>query len=159
MFGTREHLVHLPTFHDAPEIHDRDLVRQILDDRQVVGNKQIAQPQLILQAFEQIQHLRLHRYIERAGGLVAHDQFRFDRQRPGNADALALAAGKLMWIALTRVRRQAYLLQQLRHSGLTFRAAGANSLGAHTFLQDLAHQHARIERGVGVLEDDLEVAP
>ena len=42
---------------------------------------------------------RLHRDVERRDRLVQHDHSRRERQRPGDADALALAAGELVRIA------------------------------------------------------------
>src|SRR3546814_9902365 len=49
---------------------------------------------------EQGENLRLHRDIQCRNGLVGDEDFRIERQGPGDADALALAAGKFMRIAL-----------------------------------------------------------
>ncbi len=38
-------------FHDFPEIHDGYVVAEVLDDRQVVGYKEIAEPQILLEVF------------------------------------------------------------------------------------------------------------
>ena len=71
----------------------------MLDDRQIVRDEQIAQPQLILQVFEHVDHLRLNGNVQRADRLVADDELRVGRERAGDADALALAAGKFVRVA------------------------------------------------------------
>ena len=55
-----------PVLDDAAEIHDRHVVREIVDHREVVGDEQIGQPQFVLQLAQQIENLRLHRDIKRA---------------------------------------------------------------------------------------------
>ena len=66
------------------------------DHTQIVADEDIGQTEIGTKFHEQVEHLRLNRYIQRGHGLVAHQQIRFDRQRPGDADALALAAGELV---------------------------------------------------------------
>ena len=63
-----------------------------------MSNKQQGKLQLILQTLKQIQDLCLHRYIQCTHRLIAYDKFRFQGKCPGNADALPLPSGKLMWI-------------------------------------------------------------
>ena len=57
----------------------------------VVRNEQDGQVQALLQLQQQIDDLRLHRDVERGHQLVGDQAFGLDRQRPGDADALALA--------------------------------------------------------------------
>ena len=45
---------------------------------------------------EQVDHLRLDRHVERGDRLVGHEQLGVQGQGPGDADALALAAGELV---------------------------------------------------------------
>ena len=58
--------------------------------REVVGDEQEGDVELALQVLEQVDHLRLDRHVERGDGLVGHQQLRVQRERPGDADALAL---------------------------------------------------------------------
>ena len=44
---------------DAPEIHDGNALADMLDDRQIMGNKQISEPELLLQVLQQIDDLGL----------------------------------------------------------------------------------------------------
>src|SRR5260370_37202473 len=76
---------------DLSEIHDGDAVADTLDDREVVGDEQIGKPELALQIAQQVDHLRLHRDVERRDRLIADDQARVKRERAGDADPLALA--------------------------------------------------------------------
>src|SRR5260370_6973295 len=55
-----------------------------------------AEMQPRLDISEKSQHLRLHRHIERRDRLVRDEHFWMQRERAGNADALALAAAELM---------------------------------------------------------------
>jgi hypothetical protein len=56
------------------------------------------------------------------------------------------------------VRRfQADQLEQLAHTGAPF-VAGAEFVNDERLLDDVADPHARVERRVGILEDDLHVA-
>ena len=79
-----------------------------------------------------------------------------DRQRAGDGDALALAAGELVRVALRRRRaagRRSSSSSATRSRGLgrgRDEAVEAQRLG-----EDVADRHARVERGVGVLEHHL----
>ena len=66
--------------------------RDVLDHRQVVGDEQIGQLELVLQVVQQVDDLRADGHVEGADRLVADDQARVERQRAGDADALALTA-------------------------------------------------------------------
>ena len=61
----------------------------------------------------QIEDLALDRDVERRQRLVGDDQRRLRGERPRDGDALALAAGEFVRIAVQRIRRQADLLDQI----------------------------------------------
>ena len=129
----------------------------MLDHAQVVGNEQIGQAKLGLQVLEDIQHLRLDGNIQRRNRLIADDELGAQGQGAGNANALALAAGKFVRVAAGMVIFQTHFSQGLdRH--LKALARGANAVDLQAFHHRFADRHARIERGVRVLEDDLHVA-
>src|SRR6202051_4127560 len=98
---------------DAAEIHDGHALADMLDDRQIMGDEEISQPQLLLQVLQEIDDLGLDRYIQRRHRLVADDQFGFDRERTRDADALALTAGKLVRMAAHVIRLQPDGLEQM----------------------------------------------
>ena len=57
-----------------------------------MGDEQVGEPELSLQALEEVEDLRLHRDVERRDRLVADEDLRVDGERAGDRDALALAA-------------------------------------------------------------------
>ncbi len=91
-----EDIVGLAVLHQVAQVHNAHRVRDMLDDGQVVGDKEIGQVTLFLQALEQVDDLRLNRNVQRGDRLVADDELRVQRQGAGNADTLALAAGKFV---------------------------------------------------------------
>ena len=98
VFWREEHAVRRPQFHQRAEIHHRHAVGDVAHHRQVVGDEQQRETQRFLQFVQQVHHLRLHGHVEGGDRLVADDELRLQHQRPGDADALALAAGKLVRI-------------------------------------------------------------
>ena len=68
----------------------------MMDDRQVMGDEQIGQAEFVAKIHHQVEDLGLDRDVERGYGLIGDDQLRTHRERPGDADALPLATGKLM---------------------------------------------------------------
>ena len=139
---------------DAAEIHHRDAVADVLDHREVVRDEQIRQLQFVLQIHQQVDDLRLDRDVERGDRLVADDQVRVERQRAGDADALALPAGEFVGIGLHRLRPQSDSLEQMRHPVAPL-GGGADSMDCQRLADDLAGRHARIQRSVRVLVDHL----
>jgi hypothetical protein len=141
--------------HDAAEVHDRDAVAHVPDDAQVVRDEQVAHRELVLQSLEQVQDLRLHRHVERARRLVAHDEVRSHRERPRDRDALALAARELVRVSRHRLAAEPdlgeHLLDRLGLLALVLREPERRDPLGH----DLAHRHARVQGRVRVLEDDL----
>ena len=51
---------------DAAEVHHRDPVADMADDREVVGDEQVGQAETILEADEEVEDLGLDRHVERA---------------------------------------------------------------------------------------------
>ena len=88
----------LADLHDTSQIHDRDPIRDLPDDRQVVRDEHVGQREVALEVLQQVENLRLHRNVERGHRLIADDQLRLQRKRTGDADALALAARELVWV-------------------------------------------------------------
>ena len=94
--------------------------------------------------------------VECRDRLVGHDQARVERERARDADALALAAGELVRIAVVVLRGEAHDLHQLLHARLDLAARLAVD---HERLADQRpHALARIQRCVRILEDHLHLA-
>src|SRR5208283_4437351 len=77
---------------DLTEIHDHDGVAHMRDGGEVVGDKQIGEPELSLEVAQEIEDLRADRYVEGGDRLVEHDQLGRQRQRSRDGDALAVPA-------------------------------------------------------------------
>ena len=142
---------------NAAEIHHRDAVADMGDDGEIMRDEEVGEAVLALQVDQQIDHLGLDRDVERGDRLVADDQARSERKRARDADALALAAGKLMRKVPHLVGPQAHLLEQFGDPVLLL-AAGGEAVHAERLADDVARAHARIERGERVLEHDLHLA-
>ena len=74
-------------------------------ERQVVGDEQHRQPEVALQVGEQLDDRRLHEHVERRRDLVADEHVGLAHQGPGDGDALALAPGQLVGVAVGVGRR------------------------------------------------------
>jgi hypothetical protein len=92
-------------FDDHAQVHHRHGVGDVLDHAQVVADEQVGDAEFALQVLQQVEDLRLHRHIQRRDRLVRDDQRRLQRERPRDAQALALAARKFVRKTLVCVAR------------------------------------------------------
>ena len=99
MQGRRVQLGRRSELDDLTQVHDGDPVGDVANDTEVVRDEQVGEIELVLKLGEQIEYLGLNRDVEGRDGLVAHDQPWFQRESPGDPDALALATRELVWIA------------------------------------------------------------
>src|SRR5260221_5010481 len=129
----------------------------MLDDGEIVGDEKIGQSELALQIHQQVDDLRLDRGGEGGERLVANDERGVEREGGRDADALALAAGEFVRIALHRLAAQADLLEKDGDAAGEVRAVG-DLVVAQRLANDITDIHARVERGIGILEDDLQLA-
>ncbi len=123
-----------------------------------MGDEDVGQAEVVLKLLEQVDHLRLHRHVERGHRLVTDDDLRLQRESPGDADALPLAARELVRVAVDEVGVQPDPLQQVARPGGSL--LGRHDVGVDLpgLRDDVADGHPRVQRGVRVLEDDLDVA-
>ena len=129
-----------------------------MDDVQIVRDEQIGQPALGLEFLQQVEHLRLHRLVQRGDRLVQDQQARLERQRAGDVDALALAARQFVRIARAHRRGlQADARHQRTRPGQRVRFGGAVDL--RSVRDRFEHRQPRIERCERILEHHLQVAP
>ena len=142
---------------EAPEIHHAHVSRDLAHHREVVRDEDIAECELALQVGKQIEDLRLNRHIERRDRLVADDHPRSGGERAGNRQALALPAREFMRIAACRLGGQPDHAEQLGDP----RSAPCcrHGLVQHQWLgEHVTRGQARIERAIGILEDQLDQA-
>ncbi len=146
-----------PRFDEPPAIHHADPVGDAVDHGEVVGDEQEGHAALLAQVHQQVEHLRLHGKIKRRDGLVGDHQLRFGDQGAGNGDALALAAGKLVRMALGVFGLQPDALQHVDDAVLHLGPARLAGQHMQRFGDDTADPLARIERAKRVLEHHLEI--
>ena len=145
--------------HDPAEVHHRDPVRDDPGDRQVVGDEQVGQAALAAQVEHQAQELGADRDVEHRHRLVRDDELRVHDERPGDDDALALAAGELVRVAGGEVRGRAAgprpRAPRYTRSWRSCRGSATplTTSGSATNSRDGV---LRVERLVRVLEDQLD---
>ena len=79
--------------HDITQIHDHDTVAEMLDDPQIMGDKEVGQLVLFFDVLHQIDYLGLDRYIQGTDRLITDHELRMKGDRSRNAHTLSLAAG------------------------------------------------------------------
>ena len=139
------------------EIHHQHVVRDVLHHREIVRDEQIGKAELLLEVEQQIEHLRLHRNVQRRYRLIGDQQFRLQHQSPRNGDALALAAGKHMRIAPRMFGAQADAGHHRMRLGAPLGLAEVGVDDQRLF-ENLADGLARVERAIGILEHQLHRA-
>ena len=145
---------------DQPaEVHHADLVADVPHHRQVVRDEQVGQAALALQVLHDVQHLRLHRDVERRGRLVADEELRLRGQRTCDRDALSLPARELVRELLHVDGRQAHRLQQFADALLALGGPGDQAMLDQRLGHDVADTPAGVQAGIRVLEDHLHAPP
>ena len=150
----REDVLLAAEFHHRAEVHNADLIRNELDDREIVRNEQISQSHRALKILQKIDDLCLNGHVKRRNGLVADDQLGLYREGARDADSLALAARKFVRITLVVVVAETASFHQIEHVFLDLVLRNDivydDGLG-----EDVTDRASRGKRGVGILEDDL----
>ena len=100
MFRRREHALHRSLLDDLSLLHHAYRFGELAHDAEVMGDEQHrhAEPRCI--SLSSVEDLRLHGDVECGRRLVGDQQVGLVGERHGDHHALALAAGKLMRIAL-----------------------------------------------------------
>ena len=94
---------------------------------------------LALEVLHEVQDLGLDRDVERRDRLVGDDEPRVERERTGEADALALAAGELVGVAVGRdCGSRPTDVEQLVDPLRSARRVGAHALDRERLGDDLA---------------------
>ncbi len=157
MLRVVDDLVAAALLNDMPVEHHGDAIADVMYHRHVVTDEKVRELKLILKLGEQIEDLRLNRDIQRTGGLIADDQFGLQGERPGDADALALAAGELVREPFSRAWPKPAALKEIADTLPELIAAG-QAVHLERFADDSSDAHSWIEGADRILEDDLHLA-
>ncbi len=104
MARVHQHLFHRPHLDEVATEHDGDPVAHIIGRRQVVGNVQDANPQIIPQLLEQVDDRHAQRGIHHRDRFIRDDQPGARQQRSRDGNALELAAGELTGVFTGKLR-------------------------------------------------------
>jgi hypothetical protein len=101
-------------------VHDKRLVGEIACGSDVMSDIEHGEVALAPQLIKQRQYAQADRHVQHGHRLVRQEHRRLRRQCSGNRHTLALSTGQLMGVLLgiSVTRRQANLLEELRHTGL-----------------------------------------
>src|SRR5262249_26825157 len=131
--------------YDLAEIHHRDARADVLDHGKVMGNENVSQTEFLLQVLQEIDDLCLNGYVERGYRFVTDNQFGRNRQGASNSDALALAAGELMWVPPHMIGVEPHGFEQLDDSVHVLPVGLHQAVNGQRLPYDGADRHAWIE--------------
>ncbi len=120
-----------------------------------MADEEIGEIVLALEIAQEIDHLGLYAHVEGGGRLVEHDELRFQHHRPGDRDALALAAGKFVRIAPARRGIEADLFQCCGDALIALAVRQRLLVDLQTLADNIGDRHARAQRSVRVLKHHL----
>ena len=121
---SREQLLARRDLDDLAEVHHRDAVAQELDRGEVVADEEARESEVGPQVAHQVEHGGLHRDVQGRDRLVRDQQARVDAERPGQADALPLAAGELVRVAEPQLRPEPDGVEELDDAPVDLGAPG-----------------------------------
>ena len=148
--GVGEDLLRRTLLDDLPRIHDGDRMGDFGHEREIVGNEDHGEAELLAQRVEQIDDLLLHGHVKCGRRFVGDDELRVTGQRHGDKHTLALAAGKLVRIRFKRALGiKADEFEQFLGAA---RAAALRQL-LHLRLDE----HRRVERAQCILVDHRDL--
>jgi hypothetical protein len=98
--------------HDLARFHHGDSIRDVTNHGEIVRDEQARKTQPLPQIREQIQNLRLHGDIESAHRFIADQKLGFQRQSPGDPDALPLTSRQHVGVPISMIGVEPHHLQQ-----------------------------------------------
>src|SRR6185437_11120565 len=116
-------------------------------DRQIVTDEDHRHSRIRLELDDQIDDLRLDRDVERTHRFITDDELRLDHHRARDSDALVLAAGKFVRIAVDPARLETDLIHDVADARLDGVARKVPFQRLERFRNRLADRHAWIQAG------------
>ncbi len=153
MLGVRKDVVGGALLDDAAAVDHRHVAGDVAHDGHLVGDQQDGQAKIAVDVGQQLQHRLRGLGIERRGGLVRQQHLGPGGQRPGDADALLLPAGKFCRVAPAEIL-ETHARDQVVDPRLDLGAWHAGNLERQ---RHVAVNGARAQK-VEVLEDHPDIA-
>ena len=132
---------------------------EVADDREVVGDEQIRQPQFPLELLQQVDDLRPDRHVERADRLVGDDHRGVERERPRQRPPAGAARRTARAGNAGRVTGDSPTTSSSSRTRWLPLGAGPDVVDAERLGDARAGPPLRVERRRRVLEDHLELGP
>ncbi len=142
--------------HDLPKIHHHDPVADEAHHVQIVRDEDVGQVEALLQIDEQVQHLRLDRFVESRHRFVEDDEARFQREGARNIDALALSARQLVRVAVGEQQRVEPDRFKQVHRPRQRRGLG-QAMDQRAKRDRHRNRQPRVQRGIRILEHHLHL--
>ena len=139
-------------------VHDAEPVAGLEDEAEVVADEEHRRAELAAEILDELDDAGLDGDVERGGRLVEDEECRLRHQRHGDDDALLLAAGELVRVAVEDARRvgQADGLDGAERLGPGLR--GARALVDHRHFHELAPDlHRRVQARHRLLVDHRDL--
>ncbi len=149
-----EDLVRRPLLDDPAKIHHRHAMADLAHGAEIMADEEHGHAEFRLQVGQEVDDLGLDRHVERRDRLVADDEVRPRRKRPGQHGALALPARELVRIARGVIGAEADGREQFGHPLHPLRRR-AKAMDVERLADLLADGQAPVERGERILEDHL----
>src|SRR6266550_329572 len=158
LLGVGQHVRGVAELDDVALAQHGDALRDGPHQRQVVGDEEHREPEVALEAAEQLHDRGLDADVQRRGHLVADQYEGVADQGPGDRHPLPLPAGELIGVAAGVRRGQRYPLEHLPDPAVGLPAArGAED--PERLPDDLADRLPGVQRAVRILEDVLDPPP
>ena len=138
--------------------HYGDVRGQLRDYGKAVGDQKIGEVKLLLQFLEEPKDLRADGDIESGDGFIGNDERGAKNQGARYANALALAAGKLVRKALQGIVGKANAAEELCGVCQTVGARELRLVNRQRLGDDFTDVHTRIQGSERVLENHLHLA-
>jgi hypothetical protein len=149
-----EQVDHVGLFHLLAGVHHHHAVAALGHHAQVVRDHHHAHAQLLLQALDELEDLRLDGHVQRGGRLVGDQHLGVAGQGQRDHHALAHAAGELVRVLVHAALGLGDLHHAQHFHGALHRIGAAGLLVQLHRLGDLpAHGEHRVQRGHRLLED------
>ena len=150
--------LHRANLHHLTQIHHQHPVRDELHHIEVMRDEHKGQIKFRLKVHQQVQNLRLDRFIQRRNRLIQNHQPRLQGQRPGNIHPLPLPTRQFMRVAPGKLRRRQPHRRQQIPRPLT-RLTRAHAMHLRRESDAVLNRQARVQRGIAVLKHHLHLPP
>src|SRR5438067_11242125 len=92
---------------ELTQVHHANAFAHVIDRPEVMRDQEHGELEVVLQCSQQVENLRLDRYVQRRNRLIGDDEPRLHGQRSRDDQALPLSTTELMRVAFEGVRPKA----------------------------------------------------